>query len=603
MSGPGLVRGLRAGGRASLMLLGALLPFEMIEPMARVGPLQISSVELFLYPTLAVWGISVCAGWLWGEHDARTWIRRAPAAHRAVLAWALVMLASAACAPALRGPAVKFALRSIGGVLLYAAAADLLRGQALYVARMAKALVAGALVAAILMLAEQRLAVAAGLLHPFHVRSFEVFGLIRASGPFQYPNIAAMYLEAVLPLAFILGARAAGARGQLVAALVILALLDGVLITASRAGLVTAAVVLLGLGAFFVRERQTRRLALAAFAALAVVGLATQLSGSALTLRLAFWKDGAWYRAALSPVAGPAGRLPPVIAPGARAAVSLEVRNLGALPWPSRSATPVALSYHWLDADSGETMVFDGLRTSLPVDVPPGASLTVRATVLAPERSGRYLLWWDLVHEHATWFSERGNPGLRQAVEVREAGEAGAVREAGDLREAWGAGEAGGARGPDRASVARVEGGRYVASDVVLRRDLWRAALSGWREHPLLGLGPDNFRHLYGRYLGLAAADDRLHANSLYFETLAGLGAAGLLALAWILVALASAVRRAVATPETRTLALGLGASLCAYLVHGALDYFFEFTPTYALWWLLGGMVVALGRPPAELPA
>ena len=33
-----------------------------------------------------------------------------------------------------------------------------------------------------------------------------------------------------------------------------------------------------------------------------------------------------------------------------------------------------------------------------------------------------------------------------------------------------------------------------------------------------------------------------------------------------------------------------------AYLVHGTLDYFLEFTPTYALLWLLAGALVALER-------
>ena len=49
-----------------------------------------------------------------------------------------------------------------------------------------------------------------------------------------------------------------------------------------------------------------------------------------------------------------------------------------------------------------------------------------------------------------------------------------------------------------------------------------------WREHPLLGLGPDNFRRAYNRYLGLRRPDERLHANNLYFETLASLGLAGI---------------------------------------------------------------------------
>ena len=32
------------------------------------------------------------------------------------------------------------------------------------------------------------------------------------------------------------------------------------------------------------------------------------------------------------------------------------------------------------------------------------------------------------------------------------------------------------------------------------RGTLWRAAISAWRSHPLLGIGPDNFRHLSGKF-------------------------------------------------------------------------------------------------------
>ena len=63
----------------------------------------------------------------------------------------------------------------------------------------------GAVVAASLMWAELHLPGAAAALAPFHAGSFDVFGLPRASGPFQYPNIAAMYLEAALPVVLAAG--------------------------------------------------------------------------------------------------------------------------------------------------------------------------------------------------------------------------------------------------------------------------------------------------------------------------------------------------------------------------------------------------------------
>ena len=134
---------------------------------------------------------------------------------------------------------------------------------------------------------------------------------------------------------------------------------------------------------------------------------------------------------------------------------------------------------------------------------------------------------------------------------------------------------------------------------------LWRAALLAWRDHPLLGLGPDNFRRAYNRYLGLDHPDERLHANNLYLEILACLGLAGIAALGWMIIGFARAARAALrlhggASPGG-LIAAGAAAGLGAYLVHGFFDYFLEFTPTYGLLWLLGGIVAALAaREPAR---
>src|SRR5205085_2041581 len=130
--------------------------------------------------------------------------------HRAALLWSLALLLSAALAPVHRTPALKFALRGIGGVIAFAAAADLLESPRV-IGRALAALAVGAVLAALLMLLELVIgAPVALLLRPFHAQTFGVLGLARASGPFQYPNIATMYLEAVLPALVAAGVVAAG---------------------------------------------------------------------------------------------------------------------------------------------------------------------------------------------------------------------------------------------------------------------------------------------------------------------------------------------------------------------------------------------------------
>jgi hypothetical protein len=600
----GSVIWLRRLGRGSLVLLAVALPFELVDPIARVGPLQLSSVEVFLYASVGLWGlgrIAMLAGAratttaaATGGASARAaapWWRRVPPTHLAVAAWALALVLSAALTPVARVPAIKFALRSLGGVALYLAAADLLRAPRA-VLRVMIALAAGGALAALLMGLESSTPRVAAVLRPFHAQTFGALGLVRASGPFQYPNIAAMYLEGVLPVLLAAGvvtgaaAARAGARRAITAAsaIVAMAIIYALVLAASRAGLIAALVVLIGIGVAARRDPQLRRLAMLFVGGVVALTLLTQANNPMLALRLRFWEARPWHRSDIQLSRDRAAALPARMDPGARATVGLVIRNDGAIVWTHQGRNPVFLSYHWQDETTGAVRIRDGLRTALPRDVPSGDSVVLSAQVRAPAQPGRYLLRWDPVQEGVTWFSERGDRGLVQKVIV--------TAPPGAQPPALAAGGR-----PSAQPAALPASATLDTLDGVSRRDLWRAGLAAWRTRPVLGIGPDNFRRVYGTYLGHPNADERLHANNLYVETLTNLGAAGLLALAALMLALARAVIRAARVAQTRVLALGAGGALAAYAVHGTLDYFFEFTPTYGLVWLLAGMTVALDRP------
>jgi O-antigen ligase len=123
------------------------------------------------------------------------------------------------------------------------------------------------------------------------------------------------------------------------------------------------------------------------------------------------------------------------------------------------------------------------------------------------------------------------------------------------------------------------------------RWELWSAALKMLRQRPLLGMGPDNFRILKWRYMDLPKGDETILANSLYLELLAGSGILGLVSFLWLSWELARRMMAsaAVADRSTRGIAFFGMTYLAAFLLHGMVDYFLKFTPTFLLFWLVLG--------------
>jgi hypothetical protein len=110
------------------------------------------------------------------------------------------------------------------------------------------------------------------------------------------------------------------------------------------------------------------------------------------------------------------------MAPGEIVRLPIEARNAGVEVWPStgESQHPVNLSYWWLDAATGQVVVPDGRRTSLPAPLAGGASVALAVTIEAPERLGRYVLRLTAVQEGVDWFTARGAAALDLEIEVVE---------------------------------------------------------------------------------------------------------------------------------------------------------------------------------------
>jgi len=131
-------------------------------------------------------------------------------------------------------------------------------------------------------------------------------------------------------------------------------------------------------------------------------------------------------------------------------------------------------------------------------------------------------------------------------------------------------------------------------------------ALGMWHEHPWLGVGPDNYRRLYGPRSGHAVWDDRVFANNTLLEAAATTGSFGALALAGALIASVLAAWRALpaAVPHERALAETLLGLLAGLAAHGMVDYVLAFTGHYLFFGFVVGAVsgLSLTRSPPERP-
>ena len=112
------------------------------------------------------------------------------------------------------------------------------------------------------------------------------------------------------------------------------------------------------------------------------------------------------------------GSTPNEIRPDEEFVVKVKVVNNGFMDWIADSDKPFRLGYHWYNRDTREVLYFGAGRGLLPANVAHGESAEVEVLVTAPEKPGRYILAYDLVHEKVTWFSQQGVIPLEVSVNV-----------------------------------------------------------------------------------------------------------------------------------------------------------------------------------------
>jgi O-antigen ligase len=129
------------------------------------------------------------------------------------------------------------------------------------------------------------------------------------------------------------------------------------------------------------------------------------------------------------------------------------------------------------------------------------------------------------------------------------------------------------------------------AGGVGTRSQLWHAAITLWKEHPLFGVGAGNFE-VEIPLTGLNGV--RTHANSLYLQALVEGGIPLIAATLWLTyTSIAAFVRERMESPFV---AAALAASV-ALALHQLVDFLTFYPKVGAQWWI----VLALGA--AELAA
>ena len=108
--------------------------------------------------------------------------------------------------------------------------------------------------------------------------------------------------------------------------------------------------------------------------------------------------------------------------PGAKIGFTISAENTGGVRWSTRGSPDdrgvVRLGAHLLKED-GQEVVWDYGRSSFDTDIEPDGRGSVSIELTAPEKPGNYIVEFDLVLEHITWFEDLGTHPIRQLLKVQ----------------------------------------------------------------------------------------------------------------------------------------------------------------------------------------
>jgi O-antigen ligase len=119
------------------------------------------------------------------------------------------------------------------------------------------------------------------------------------------------------------------------------------------------------------------------------------------------------------------------------------------------------------------------------------------------------------------------------------------------------------------------------------RMSVWQSASAMIRDHPVFGIGLDNFLYEYPKYINPAAwrEPNLSHPHNVVLDFWVRLGIGGVIVLAWMVWEFYRAGLRNIATQ--RGLAIGLLASMSVALAHGLIDAAYFYVDLAFVWMLI----------------
>jgi hypothetical protein len=552
----------------AFFLLALILPFEVETPWLVLGPIALTNVEIVLlsclFGTALLW---------WQQRFA--WQRPFPRWWLVLLGcFLLISFLSAVLTAEFRTVAFKASLRTASGVLLALAVPQIVQSSR-ELHRVVIGLVGGGLLAALLGLLEFLPGFSMEWLNFMRGSPTMAGPFLRLTGPFDFANQAAMFIEATLPFLLVLIwlAYRSGRRPLAVTlAIATFIYLEAGFLTFSRASFATILVLSLTsallskLGSTAAQRQQFYLWAGTAGLVLILIPI-NLLFSPTFQLRLSSEGDNEWYQARV--------KVPPELQVSINETIHVPVTlvNEGSLTWENTGSNPVVLSVIWVEPRTNLEWE-NRLRWSLPRSLPPGEQLSMEVPVETPPEEGVYRLKWDLIQESITWFGSKSEAPASSRVIV------------GDVTTA-----------APETSLQLVKP-TPVNTPVPNRLTLWQVAWQLFTEHPFFGIGLDNFRLVYGRELGQTGWNETIHSNSWYVETLVSVGLIGTLPFFGWLLFMALDIWRTLRGGAVSIWQTAVAVGILAFFVHGLLDYFLLFNTTALLFWLLIGLWFSLKNMP-----